>query len=234
MAEDDPAAPESAESPEPASDAGYDGDAASPDGDIAAGLTGEDETEVTETEETEATEEIESGEKLVAVGPPPLPVRRGARAVAVVGLVSLTVFGGLCGLLGYRLYETRQAEKTRDLLLATARQSAVNLTSIDYERVDADVQRILDSATGTFYDDFKARSGPFIEVIRKVKSKSVGTVSEAGVESVGPQEGRVLLAVSVKTTNVGVPEERPQYWRMRLTLTKQGDEAKVSEVEFVP
>ena len=162
-----------------------------------------------------------------------VPVRSGLRIAVIVGLVSLTFFGGLCGLLGYRLFQARQTEQTHDEFLAAARQAAVNLTTIDYERVESDVQRILDSATGAFYDDFKKRSGPFVDLIRKVKSKSVGSVSEAGVESFTPKEGHVLLAVEVKTANAGSTAERPQYWRMRLTVTKQGEDAKVSEVEFV-
>ena len=67
-----------------------------------------------------------------------------------------------------------------------------------------------------------------------MQSKSVGTVTEAGTESVSGQEGQVLVAVSVKTTTHGNPDDQPRYWRMRLTVTKQGADAKVSRVEFVP
>ena len=45
---------------------------------------------------------------------------------------------------------------------------------------------------------------------------------------------RALVAVSVTTTNRGAADEQPRYWRMRLTVTKQGEDAKVSKVEFVP
>ena len=40
------------------------------------------------------------------------------------------------------------------------------LTTIDYRYADRDVQRILDNATGTFYDNFKNRSADFIQVVR--------------------------------------------------------------------
>ena len=144
-------------------------------------------------------------------------------------------FGGLCGLLGYRLIQARQAEDFRHEIVEVARQGAVNLTTIDYEHADADVQRILDSSTGAFYDDFKARSGPFADVVKKVKSKSAGTVTEAGLipDSVSGSEGQVLVAVTVQTTNSGAPDEQPRYWRMRLTVTKAGDQTKVSKVDFV-
>jgi Mce-associated membrane protein len=44
----------------------------------------------------------------------------------------------------------------------------------------------------------------------------------------------VLVAVTVKTSNAGAAEQEPRAWRMRLTVKKVGDEAKVSNVEFVP
>ena len=137
-------------------------------------------------------------------------------------------------MLGYRAYEARQQQQLRQLLLQVGRQGAVNLTTIDYEHADADVKRILDSATGQFYDEFNTRSTPFIDVVKKMQSKSVGTVTEAGTESVSGQEGQVLVAVSVKTTTRGNPDDQPRYWRMRLTVSKQGADAKVSKVEFVP
>jgi len=53
------------------------------------------------------------------------------------------------------------------------------LTTIDYNEADADVQRILNSTTGSFYDDFSKRSQPFVDVVKQARSKSEGTVTEA-------------------------------------------------------
>lgn len=161
--------------------------------------------------------------------------RSRGRLATVAGLVTVASLCGLCGLLGYRLVQARNAEQFRHDLVEVAKQGAANLTTIDYQHADADVQRILDSSTGAFYDDFKARSGPFTDVVKKMKSTSVGTVTEAGVipDSVRGREGQVLVAVTVTTANDGAPEDQPRYWRMRLTVTKQGTETKVSNVEFV-
>jgi len=160
--------------------------------------------------------------------------RSPVRPILIAGLAAVIALTGVCGWLGYRLYQERQAEQLRQLLLQVGRQGAVNLTTIDFERADADVKRILDSATGQFYDDFSARSGPLVDVVQRAQSKSVGTVTEAGLESVDGQEGRVLVAASVQSTTGGAPDGQPRYWRMRLTVTKQGEDVKVSKVEFVP
>jgi Mce-associated membrane protein len=156
------------------------------------------------------------------------------RLALIAGLVLVLALGGLTGWLGYKAYNAYQAEKERQLFLQVGRQGALNLTTIDWEHAEEDVQRVLDSATGTFYDDFQNRAAPFVEVVKQAQSKSVGTIAEAGLESASSDEAQVLVAVTVNTSNAGAPQQEPRAWRMRLTVTKAGDEAKVSNVEFVP
>ena len=156
------------------------------------------------------------------------------RLAALAGLVLVVALAGLTGWLGFRTYQSHKAEEQRNLFLQVGRQGALNLTTIDFQQADKDVQRILDSATGTFYDDFQKRSQPFVEVVKQAKSKSVGTISEAGLESESENGAQVLVAVQVKTSNAGAPEQQPRAWRMRISVQKIGDEAKVSNVEFVP
>ena len=135
---------------------------------------------------------------------------------------------------GFRTYQSEEAKQRDELFVAAARQGAVNLTTIDWQEADSDINRILDSATGTFYDDFSKRSQPFVEVVKQAQSKSIGTVTEAGLESESGDQAQVLVAVSVKTTNIGAQEQRPRAWRMRIDVQKFGDQAKVSNVQFVP
>ena len=78
---------------------------------------------------------------------------------------------GLGGWLGYRVHQDHQVQAQRNLYVQVARQTAINLTTIDYAEVDADIKRVLDSATGGFHDEFQNRSKPFVEVVKKVQSK---------------------------------------------------------------
>lgn len=158
------------------------------------------------------------------------PLRLGA----AIGLVFVIALAGLVGWLGYRSYESRQADQQRELFLRVARQGALNLTTIDWRHADADVQRILNSATGPFYDDFSKRSQPFIDVVKQAQSVSVGTIAEAGLESASDNQAQALVAVSVKTSNAGAAEQTPRGWRMRISVEKVGTETKVSGVSFVP
>jgi Mce-associated membrane protein len=151
----------------------------------------------------------------------------------VTGAVIVATLAGLAGWLGYRAYEKHEAQVRRELFLQTARQGAVNLTTINYTEVETDVHRIIDSATGAFRDEFEKRAQPFIEVVKAAQSKTEGTVSEAGLESQQGDSAQVLVAVAVKSRTAG-GEEAPREWRMRIGVQVVGDDAKVSNVVFVP
>ncbi|OBG71542.1 MULTISPECIES: Mce protein [unclassified Mycobacterium] len=151
----------------------------------------------------------------------------------VAGVLIVATLAGVAGYWGYRAYQTHTAQARRDLYLQTARQGAVNLTTIKYTEIDADVQRILELATGAFREDFEQRSKPFMEVVKAAQSKSEGTVTDAGVESEHGDSAQVLVAVAVKSQTAG-GEEAPREWRMRIEVKSVGDDAKVSNVVFVP
>lgn len=162
---------------------------------------------------------------------PEVPARQLNRRVMGVALGLLGVLAITLGFLDYR---AREREDVWTEMVAAATRGAVNLTTIDYERVDDDVQRILDSSTGVFRDDFEKRADSFKDAARKAQSKSVGTVAEAAVESVDGDQGRILVALTVMTSNRGVPEQGPRGWRTRIGVVKTDDGIKISQVEFVP
>jgi Mce-associated membrane protein len=206
-------------------------DAAAPEGERDEVTPKAGEADVTETAEVAETADGPTEE--VVDEKPRKPRMSHVRLATIVGLVAVVALAGLCGWLGFRAYQSHREADQRSLFLEVGRQGALNLTTIDFEHVDDDVKRILDSSTGTFYDDFQARSQPFAEVVKQAKSKSVGTVSEAGIESVSDDGADVLVAVTVKTSNAGAAEQEPRAWRMKITVQKVGDDAKVANVRFV-
>jgi len=168
---------------------------------------------------------------------PPHPATRAPtrlRTALVASTLIVAALGGLAGFVGYGAYEARVAAHQRDLFLQVGHQAAVNLTTINYTEADADVARVLDSATGAFHDDFQKRSQPFIDVVKQAQSTSQGSVTAAGLESVEDNQAQVIVAVSVKTSNAGASDQQPRGWRMRLVVQRVGSTAKVSDVQFIP
>jgi len=172
------------------------------------------------------------------------------RWALVAGLITVVALGGLAGWLGVQARGVEQSKQAKELYLQVARQGALNLTTIDYQEADTDIQRILDSATGEFYEEFAQRSAPFVEVVKQTQSKTAGTVTEAGLESVDGDKAQAIVAVNVTTSNApgasnaagannaagpnsaAAPQE-PRIWRMRLTMQKVGQDVKISNVSFV-
>ncbi len=206
-------------------------DDAAPDGESGDTTPEADAAAVDAAVDEEATDNVEEveGDTAATVKTKMSHVR----LAMILGLVAVVALAALCGWLGFRTYESREAADERNLFLQVGRQAALNLTTIDFEHADEDVQRVLDSSTGTFYDDFQARAQPFKEVVKQAKSKSVGTIAEAGVESITQDGAEVLVAVTVKTSNAGAAEQEPRAWRMRITVQKADDGAKVANVRFV-
>jgi Mce-associated membrane protein len=216
-------------------------DAAAPSGELSKPATepAEPATDSVDAEEESGAEFLDEAE--AEDDPEPdlepddaTPRISHVRLASIVGLVLVLALGGLVGWLGFRAYQSHQLDAQRKVFLQVGRQGALNLTTIDYQHVDEDVKRILDSATGTFYDDFQQRAQPFTDVVKQVKSKSVGSVTEAGLESESENEAQVLVAVAVNTTVEGQPNQQPRAWRMRILVQKVGEDTKVSNVEFVP
>ncbi|MED5814013.1 Mce protein [Mycolicibacterium sp. 050232] len=196
------------------------------------------EAEVPESEaETESTEAAEPDTG--AAEPAPVaaaPKRRGFRrstSAGIVGGLLVVALLALTGWLGYGYYQVHHEQQRRAMFVDTARAGATNLTTIDWEHAEDDVQRVLDVSTGKFYDDFERRSKSFLEVVKQIKSKSVGTVTSSGLESYSNDKADVLVSVTVRSTNAGVPEQKPQVWRMVVTVQDIEGKAKVSNVEFI-
>jgi len=110
----------------------------------------------------------------------------------------------------------------------------VALLSIDHTRADADVQRVLDLSSGSFRDEFAADADDFVRTAVDSQAVTKGSISAAALQSVRDDSAVVLVAASSTVTNVSGAKDDPRPWRMSVTVTRDGDIWKMSDVEFVP
>lgn len=157
----------------------------------------------------------------------------GPRRALIAGLVGVLASASLLGWLGFRAEAAHSAAEQRELFVQAARRTAIDLTTVDYQDAEGDVQRVLDSATGEFYERFAKRAPLLIETVTRERSQAVSAVSEAGLEWQSDDEAQVLVAVSVASTHLGGLSERPHELRMRMTVQRVGEQAKVSDIEYV-
>lgn len=178
------------------------------------------------------------------VDPPDAGASRFARvrdlALGWRRLAALAVVLSSCALLVMSAWMIRQHQhaqadqRDRAEFVAVARQVVVTLMSIDYNDAEGSVQRIVDNSTGPFRTEFQGAADDFVKVSKDAKVTTKATVNAAAVESMTRDSAVVLVAASSTVTNAAGAEEAPRRWRLTVDLQREGDQIKMSKVEFVP
>ncbi|ASW89160.1 hypothetical protein [Mycobacterium marseillense] len=138
---------------------------------------------------------------------------------------------------GYMMWNRHQVNERNQRaanFIAGARQGVVNLTSMDFNKAKEDVQRVIDSSTGQFHDDFQARAKDFTTVVEQSKVVTQGTVNAAAVQSMNGDAALVLVAATSHITNAAGAKDEPRNWRLKVTIKNDGGQYKMSNVEFIP
>jgi Mce-associated membrane protein len=206
----------------------------------------DDTAEAPET--PESSEESERSEPSEEPEPPAGSTESTRQRLRVPGLSGLSGLSrvlaaaailAICGLLGasgWMLWHhhTVLAERQRSAAyVAAARQGVVNLTSLDFNKAKEDVQRVLDSATGEFRDDFQRRADDFASVVKDSKAVTEGSVTASAVESMSKDSAVVLVLANERVTNSAGAKDDPRAFRFRVSVVRDGDQLKISKVEFV-
>jgi Mce-associated membrane protein len=151
-----------------------------------------------------------------------------------VGLVVATVLTtAVAGRLGFALHDRHATEQQRQDVLAAARQSALNFTSLDYRHYDRDSGNVLKGATGDFKKQFTAQTAQLTKLVAENKSVSEGQVLDAGIVRSDARSARVLVVADSKVTNTAVPQGEARTYRLQLDLVHRGGRWLTSDVEFV-
>ena len=202
-----------------------------------------DEAEDSADETLEAPEATETVETAKASAPTetaePDPNRRRLRipnwaeGLTIAAVVAICALLGVSGWLAWHHHNVVQERQRAAAYIAAARQGVVNLTSLDFNKAKEDVQRVLDSATGAFKDDFQKRAEDFESVVKDSKAVTEGSVAAAAVESMNNDSAVVLVLANERVTNIAGAKDQPRTFRFRVSVVHDGDQLKLSKVEFV-
>ncbi|MBW0020113.1 MAG: hypothetical protein JO236_21580 [Mycobacterium sp.] len=206
---------------------------------VAQAAADSDETEVVETLDYPVdTDDAHDA----AAEPEPKPVAApGRRRLAALPLLAklaavvlILAFTGLSVFMVLHHNEAKQRQQRTAAFVAGARTGVINMTSLDYNKAKEDVQRVIDSSTGEFRDDFQRRATDFTKVVQQSKVVTEGTVNAAALESMDEHSALVLVSATSRVTNSTGAKDEPRVWRLRVTVTEDGGQYKMSKVEFVP
>ncbi len=157
--------------------------------------------------------------------------RTVAAGVGVLLLVALLAVSGW--LLWQHHQAVQRAERATEFATA-ARQGVVNLMSLNFNHAQDDLQRVIDSTTGTFRQDFEKSKNDFASVMNESKVVATSEVKATAVESVDDNSAVVLVAAASQVANAASLQPTPRAWRLSVTVQQESDGIKMSKVEFVP
>ncbi|KKC06980.1 hypothetical protein [Mycobacterium nebraskense] len=231
-AETEAAEAEAAKAPAVDEDA-TDTDEAKTDDGVSDTVEADDKAETEEEVSDETPEDAESESKPARswrrLRLPSLSVTWKAAAIILI-----CAFIGASGYMMWQRHETTERNQRVASFLAGAKQGVVNMFSLDFNRAKEDVQRVIDSSTGQFRDDFQQRAKDFTTVVEQSKVVTQGTVNAAAVQSIDGNSALVLVAASSRITNAAGAKDEPRNWRLKVTVTDDGGQYKMSKLEFVP
>ena len=205
---------------------------------------------------TESVQTEESADDAVAPAPTDLPTevvsdapadrparyrrwRRRPKLSTLAASLAVIFIAALLAASAYMAWEHRNASRQQQRVAefaAAARQGVVTLTSLDFNNAKGGVQRILDDSTGAFKDDFQKMANDFTKVVEESKVIEQGTVQAVAVDvdSVTNDSAVALVASKSEVTNAAGAKQDPRSFRLIVTLSRDGDQLKMSKVEFVP
>jgi Mce-associated membrane protein len=215
-------------------------EAASADAEVAEDAEEAEESADEASETADAAETVEAAE-----APEPTDaaesesVRRRLRAPNLAATLTIAVVVAICALLGvsgwmaWHHHNVLQERQRAAAYVAAARQGVVDLTSLDFNKAKEDVQRVLDIATGPFRDDFQRRAADFESVVKDSQAVTEGSVAATAVESMNNDSAVVLVLANERVTNIAGAKDQPRTFRFRVSVVHDGDQLKLSKVEFV-
>lgn len=154
-----------------------------------------------------------------------------------VPVVALSMLVTAVVMLTFRSNARAAESDARNAALGVARQEALNLTSLSYERADADLDDIVGLATGELRKRFEAEREGLPGVLAREESTSTGTIRSAGLIRLSDDRREAQASVAVdaeisnaKTRKAGQPVV--EHYRMVLQLRLIDGAWLVSDVAF--
>lgn len=167
-----------------------------------------------------------------ADGPAPRR-RRLLAALVALALLAAVALGGYAWREHDRASDLAAARTERSAALSTARSAASLLLALDASTGKATLARLGEMATGAFAEQVDTLADTVAGVLTQGKVSSRGSVTSAGVETLGRGKATVLVAATAAVANSELPQGELRTFRMAISLVGSDRDWKVSDVEFL-
>jgi len=156
--------------------------------------------------------------------------RVGVWALSVV----IAVLAVAAVVLGREVWAAQREQDQRAAALQSAKQTAINMQTLDHKNLQRDIDRVTSGMTGTAKDQWATLAKTLADTVSKTKTTSSVQSARAGVVSIDRDSAEVIVWVSAISTNEKVPQGAPMTGRWDFELTREGDRWLVSKLGVVP
>ncbi|MCV7004013.1 hypothetical protein H7J34_27935 [Mycolicibacterium alvei] len=159
------------------------------------------------------------------------------KLATVLAGVAILVSGALLAASGYVIWFHQQADREqqrRAEFSAAASQAAVTLMSIDSAKAEDNVRQIVDNSTGQFKEDIESSAEDLVRAAQDSKATTKATAKATAVQSMDADSAVVLVSTATTVSNSAGANQQPRNWRLSVTMVRDGEQLKMSKVEFVP
>ena len=163
-----------------------------------------------------------------------MDVRGGRWVIVALALVLVGLLVGIGALATSRDSVDEDLTETQHEIAAAARAEALAFLTVDHENMDPLVDAVLAGATGRFKKQYESQREMLTSEAIRTEATSTAEVVALGVGGFTDDAGYVLIAANstVANTKTGT-EGQVRYYRLRLSLVREGDRWLTSDVEFV-
>ncbi|MEU7630797.1 h domain protein [Nocardia sp. NPDC049220] len=160
----------------------------------------------------------------------------GIRGKVLLGIVGVVVAASVVigGVNGYRYWDDRQVEQSREDAVATAGRTVEAMFTYNPQTVDTELRKSADNLGGSFHDDYLTLIDKQIAPGAKEKQLTVTATTQAsGVISADRDRAEVLLFLNQVMTSKDTPQGTTTGSRVRVVLAKQDSRWLVEAVDPV-
>lgn len=123
---------------------------------------------------------------------------------------------------------------TQQEIATAARTEAMAFLTVDHTDMDPLIDAVLAGATGDFAEQYESQRQMLTDETVRTRATSTAEVVALGVGDFDADAADVLVAANSTVTNTGTGSEgQVRYYRLRLSLVREGDRWLTSNVEFV-
>jgi Mce-associated membrane protein len=132
--------------------------------------------------------------------------------------------------------DTKAQSLSRQYKAVTKSASGETLAflTINYNDVDTMIDKVLAGATGSFKSQYSSARTQLKSSATTAKAVSTGKILSAGISELDSKSAVVFVAANSSVTNSSTKgKAQPRYYRLKLTMVRQGGKWLTSNLEFV-